>query len=91
MHEWEKVCFKCEVDEEKNGKFFCSTNNAKCKIKQLVDKGEIPASALRSGAPVIKQHSVGFDDIPLFEKCEGMTKFCRSVMKFPENVIKWSE
>lgn len=91
MREWEKVCFTCEVEDERNGKFFCSTTNEKCKIKQGVDKGELPERALRVGAPVVKQDKVGFDDVPLWVQKDKISEFCRNVMKFPESQIRWND
>lgn len=91
MYEWEKLCFQCEVEPEKDGKFFCSTRNKGCKIKQGVDKGELPERALQTGAPVTKQESSGVKDEPLWKPSDNMSSFCRKVMKFPENRINWRE
>lgn len=91
MHAWEYLCFDCEVEPLRNGKFFCSTSNSGCKIKQGVDSGEIPEKALRVGSAIMKQDSVGFNDAPLWTQKDRMSNFCADVKKVPESQIRWNE
>lgn len=91
MYDWEYLCFQCEVEPTRDGKFFCSTTNKGCKIKQGVDAGELPERALRVGAPVVKQNTVGLDDVPLWKQQDKMTDFCADVMKYPESQVRWFE